>query len=490
MLDTIHARLRSRPRLLFTLALLTIFFLFLFEPLNIYLAESLHFGYGFTVFTVLSAFYLFFRGPRDGWEQRLLILYAAWVAVTRVINGDVVMLEEGWRVAQAGLMFCFTGLGLLLDRPRRRRVLLAVGVVLSVFYTALALPALYAYISGRTLYYPLTQSVFGRIYGYRLDLLGYNPNISAVWYLLSTGMLLYLFFRCRSRARLWRVPIVLALLIAHCAIAATHCRNVELAFAGCAGLLAVLLGLRFLRRPKGAAKVLLLVFLFLLTVPLCYKSFDVDVALMARVNTAVRTGPAAAEPAPAAARESTAVARTLAGRASAAPAALRAETEEPAAPTPTPEQDGFSDIRPLGDDSERLLIYRTLPEVFRREPLRLLRGCLFNDRMTISNSLLPQEKGAMHNSWLEILNYLGLPGFLLIAAYCVLLLRACFRLFFSRDPAHDLSLKCLVLPILGTMSYSMLETLLFFRIDVRSLLAYLLMGVVIAESRERADMKS
>lgn len=456
MIDKAHNWIRERRAGVFAAALLGVLFLYVLEPGNLYLAESLRFGVGECFFVVLGAFFLYFRGFRDGGAVACAGLFVLWLACTRVLNGDVVLREEGYRVAEAMLIVCFTGLGAVLDRKGRRRVLTVTAAVCSAAYVALSLVSLYSFITRTPLYYPVTQSEITVEYSFRLSILGYNPNVTALWFLLCSGLLLYLFFRCRSR--LGRLGLLLCLLVEHTAIAACYSRNVELAWAGCLGLLVCLLAGGKLRGGK-ALRIGLLVLLFAAAALLGFKSFTLSTRLMERAYRGRQA--AVVETAPAVGPQ------TL---------ALRIE-EEPV--------QRFDDDRPLSDDADRLALYGTFREVVRREPLRLLRGCGFEERMAITNELMyPLEKGAFHNSWLEILNYTGLPGLALLLGYTIIIVLACFRLLLSRK---ELALRCLALPVLACFSYSLFESLLFFRTDARTLLFYLLAGIVAAESAKKSE---
>ena len=99
----------------------------------------------------------------------------------------------------------------------------------------------------------------------------------------------------------------------------------------------------------------------------------------------------------------------------------------------------------------------------------------------------------MHNLWLQVLMLTGLPGLLLVLAFCVLLIWRMLRLFFSQDPGTDIAVKILTFPLTGVMIYGMFETILFTQCaddrantDFRELFFFLLAGIVLAYSYELA----
>ena len=477
MLQQLHQSAQRHRTELYALTLLGILLLFMLEPLNCYLAWSLLYGYGLYLFVVLAAFYLYFRGLRDGREIALAIAFVAWHALSRILNGDVVLQQEGYLVMKGPLMVCMLSVGLVLGRDQRCRFLYALGIAAAIFFTLLGIIDLYSFVTRRLLVYARTGVITGIAYGFRMQILGYNPNTVGFWYLLSSSFLVYLILDCRRKA--WRVPLALMLVIHYLTLATSFSRNAELAFSGCAGLLAaMLLGVKFPVRGKKAGRIALLVAAALAAGFLCFKGFSLGTGLLGKIHDSLPSRPrvtASAEQAP-----TPAAAQNRPGRFE--PVVLTAKPRE-LEEAEQKEADLFQDPRSLTDDAQRFLIYKTVPAIFRQEPLRLLRGCLFEERMSISNTLLPKSKTMLHNSWLEILNYTGIPGLLLLLAFTVLMLKDCFQLYLgtSRAPA----IRFLALPVLASFSFSVLESFLWFRIDYMTLSCYLLMGFVIAELREK-----
>ncbi len=471
MLNQLHRNIQEHRRELYALTLLGILLLFMLEPLNSYLAWSLLYGYGLYLFVVLAAFYLYFHGLRDGWEIRLAVAFVLWHALSRILLGDVVLEKEGYLVMKGPLMVCMLSVGLVLSRKQRRRFLHIFGGAAAIFFTLLGLMDLYSYVTRKDLVYARTDVITGIVHGFRMQILGYHPNTVGFWYLLSSALLVYLFLDCRRKA--WRIPLAVMLLIHYLTLATTFSRNSELNFSACAGLLAALLLEKKLRVRKKTVRAALLVLTALLAGFLCFKGFGFGTGMLGKIHESLKhptVTATAAEPTTAERRPDHATpvmlsfpVRTLSA----------SDTEIP-----------FQDPRSLTNDSQRFLIYKTVPEIFRQEPMRLLRGCFFDERLSISNPLLPENKTMLHDSWLEILNYMGIPGLLLFLAFTVLVLKDCFKLYFSTVPEHTTAIKSLVLPVLAGFSFSILESFLWFRTDFMTLSCYLFIGFVIAEVRE------
>ena len=477
MLNQLHRSLQRHRVELYALTLFVVLTLFMLEPLNMYLAWSLLYGYGLYLFVVLMAFYLYFCGFRDGREIAVAVLFTVWLVLSRVLNGDVVLEMDGWNVLKAPLMVCMLSLGPVLSRAQRRRALYGFGLAAGVYFTVLGVIDLYCFVTRRTLYYALTQVETGISHGFRMQILGYNPNTVGFWYLLSSAFLLYIFLDCRRRG--WRIPLALMLLIHYLTLASSYSRNAELGYSLGAGLLAaLLLGKRLPAKTGRAGRAALLVLTALLAGLLCFKGFSLGTSLAGKCHELLFPAAQTVE------TETPAPAEAALVKRAAAPAVLSAARDAQELEEEEDEEDEYRDARSLTDDSQRLLIYKTVPEIFRQEPLRLLRGCLYEERLSISNPLLPKQKTMLHNTWLEILNYTGVPGLLLLLAFTVFMLIDCVKLYFSADPRHTVPIKILTLPVLASFSFSLLESFLWFRTDFMTLSCYLFMGFVIAELRE------
>lgn len=467
MLNHAHRTLREHRVTVYTAALLGLLFFHMLWYVNFFLAESLAGTYFLYPIPVLTAFYLYFRGLRDGAEIRLLLLFSLWLAITRVLNGDPALVREGYLVLDSLMMALFLSLGLLLDKRGRRICLNVISVGAGLFFFALGLLGIYVFVTGATLVNPLTEAVttagLGKTDFYRLTLLGVNPNTTALWFFLSACLMAYQFFACRRK--LWRIPIILCVLVDYLAVAACGSRKVKIAFSVSLALLLCIVAVRALMRRDRRLRALAVMLILLTSIPLCYLSFNAATKAMGslRLPQPAET----AEPAPQAAHGQ---GRYYAGQLSARPLAARTDSA------------AFSDSRGVLEDSGREQIFRAALESLRRQPQRLWKGCLFEDRMTVADELLTERFPNFHNTLLDVLNYTGIPGLLLLLAFLILLTARILQLLFAHAAAIED--RILVLPLIGALVYSMLEPLFFFCYDFRALLSFLFAGFVIACARE------
>ena len=420
----------------------------------------------------LVAVYFARKRPDRPVELTLFILYWIWIFISRLLNGDFFLTQDGDMVLNIGLSCVMLAVCTLLKGRDRQRFLDWISIAVCGFYSLLSLCGLYAVLFRKELYNPLTG---GSLCGFwytgglaRLQLLGKHANEVAVWFFLSFFLLMYLFFRRKSL--LWRIPIVAAALMNYLNLCMTFSRSNRVAFSVCFSLLLVMVVIQRLSGTKRSRQLLAALGLLLILLPLSYKSFDLTAEIVGKVSSQLVDAKQKAVPDTPVDTEQKAAPDT--------PVAA----EQPAAGIEAAATDlgGYSDNRGFSD-SGRLAIYKTIVPTMRQEPMRLLRGCLCVDVMKIANPLLSTPVPHYHNTFLQVLCIAGLPGLLLTLLICVLLAVKVIRLFFSDAP---LEIKALTLLLIGLFIYNMLEVSLFVAADTRAFTAYIVAGAVIAYGNE------
>ncbi|MBQ7692810.1 MAG: O-antigen ligase family protein [Oscillospiraceae bacterium] len=436
--------------------------------------SDLYASYGKTAIIAMAAIY-FFRARLDGvLEVKLVIYYTIWLFLTRLFNTDLYLQNELDLVISRILCCVVFPVGLLLDE-RERRVLLDVVIAVSgAYYFVTALLGLYACIFGVYFYLPPEGVVFGldnAFYGnsfVRIVAWETTRTISAVWFYLAWCMMIYEFFRCQNR--LWRIPICLALFVFHLAMAFCVTRSVFLAASVNAAMLAVLLGMKHVRVKKGFLRVLILTLLAVLSLALCYKSFEWLRTATGKVYDSMdvqieRTSDQFMNP------------EVVSG-----------------------ESANFGDSRDmketLSNGSNRFGVYLSAIPAIRDEPLRLLIGKYNAKLMDGPHRYQIGPFWHMHNYLIQVLMLTGLVGFLLVLCFSVLLVIRMVRLYFSDNPKATADIKVLTLPVSGILLYGMLETVIFTAsaderafTDFRELFFFLIAGAALAWSYELAPRK-
>lgn len=454
----------------FSAAVVLCFLFFLTGQLNFYLAESLKNGVYLLLAPALTLGAVCLCRPKGRLEYRLLLLFMLWVLVTRVLNGDPALSRDYRFVLDLSLMLPFLLLGLTLDGAGRRRMLNWLSVLLGLYFFALGLVCIAAFLKHTEFYNPITGGVLagvsGTTYFERANILDTNPNAAAYWFFMPLTLMLYQFFACRHR--LWRIPIALSALVDWLVICLTFCRSVRLAAALCFALLAALLCVRALQRRGVWLRALAAALAFLLVLAFSYKAcaWAVDgVGLLSGALTAEERADAEAV--------------ETVSRPAVYPAALSAQTEA------AKKSDGARYADPRSGDggldslsSERLSVYRAVWQTLRENPRILLLGSAADEGLALVSAHLPKPISHCHNFLLQTLLLTGLPGFLAVLLFCVLVLAAALRLLFSGAP---LPRVLLCLPVLGSLLYGQFEAGFFNYTDARALFFYLMCGVMLGE---------
>ena len=421
---------------LYTIAVFAVFLLHLFRYAQPELWDSLYWAYYVPLVPVLIAAGLYLSREGRLPAEKIFLLYWAWVFLTRLLNRDFFLEYDADKVLNIGLACAMLPLCRMLGEASRRRFLDVFSVAVAGFYTLLALPGLYAVLYRKALFNPITESSFCAFYkGYRLYFLDINANECALWFFISFFLLVYLFFRWKNL--LCRGIVLPAAVLNYIILGMTFSRNAMLAFSICFALLAVLLVLERSKDRKPVQKAAVSLALLLVLTPAAYLSFRGTAELVRRASAEL----------------------------------LDLEVEEDTM---------YVDKRALSD-SGRFEIYKSVIPTFRQEPMRLVRGCLWRDVMSVSNTVLLAAYAHLHNTYLQVLVFTGIPGFLLVLIFSALLALAILRLLFSDAPMR---VKALTLILIGSFFYNLLEISLFVSADTRAFTAYIIAGAVLAYSRE------
>ena len=404
---------------------------------------------------ILVAFSLYFKRLRGPAEVKLLFLYCLWVYVTRLLNGDYFLTYDAGVLLDLCVDCVFLTACVGLRAGDRRRFLDVMSFVVAGYYTLLALVGLYGVLLKRELHIPFSWESLVEFEGdmSRLSIFGVHPNICGLWFAISFFLLLYLFLR--NRNLIWRIAAALAAVVNYFAVAMTFSRNTELAFSGGSALLIALAVMKLRGCKKLSSKLLTTFVTVCIALPLIYLSFTGATGLVREASKMAVS---------AVAQEQT---EASAGSGS-------ADSEEDTA---------YLDTRGF-DDSSRIVIFKSLFTTMQREPMRLLRGSLYQDMMSVAYSVLPVNISHFHNTYLQVLALTGIVGLLIVLAFCVMLAIKVIKLYFSDGP---LSLKVLSMIIAISLSYNLLERDLFIITDFRAAVFFVTAGALLAYFRDMEE---
>ena len=422
------------------------------------------------VFAAAAIFlFRYHRGLK--WELRLMAVFAAWVVVTRVLNGDHYLQAEFASVNAVLLSsFVLLPLAFLLNTEQRKRAMKWLSALVGGLLALVAWLAVIAALRGEPFVNPVAGNVLG-INGtytkpYRLNVFDMHPNMSALLFFLALNMMLYLI--CSAKRKLWIVPAALACLGLYLAIALTLSRTVMIACSAAVAMLVLLLGLRRLRLPGKAVRAALLAALMLAGAVGTYFSFSLALkamtAVAGRVNVSVASAADSAD-----------------------------SVDAPPSATQTKSVSTFVDTRNQAKDFQtftgRTNIWRTFLPTLKDSPKKILIGSAADDLIRFQERMLGRQLVHMHNVFLQTFLYAGLPGFLLAAAFMLLLLVRAVRLFFCPNPEVTLAMKIPIVAVLGLLLCSMVEQCIFAAGQQSSLIFFLLAGFVLADSYRYCPLK-
>ena len=486
-MEKLNKSIRLDGRKIYAAAVLLLFIYYMLKQVNEGLWYSIYCVYYLYLSPVLIAFGLYFSRRGKPLEFKIYTLFCLWLYVSRLLNGDYFLTFDGAAVLDICLSCAFFAVCLVLKPWDRFRYLDWLSIAVGAFYTLVGIAVLYGVILQRELTNPI---FYGKLLNfedlmYRARVLGESSNESVMWFFISFFLLLYLFVR--KKKLLWRIVIVPAEAINYLCMVATFSRSGRLAFSAGVALLVGLAALKLPSMKTRSKKAFTAAIVTCAVLPIAYLSFDAAAAgvrlasdtaitLVGDEDTEQETASPAASPAAAAEATPTAAAAATPGAGS----EQKGENTETAS-----SQFMYQDSRGL-NDSGRFEVYKSIIPTIQREPLRLLRGCKYQDVMGVANTVLKNYKVHFHNTFLQSLAFTGLPGLILCLAFCILLTVKIIRLYFSPAPFE---LKVLSMILVGSLMYNMLEVSLFYYADIRTHSFFLIAGAVLAWFRDEAHEK-
>lgn len=433
-----------------------------FRDLNVYLWLSVNSGYVSTLLIVFIGFYFYFVKFGYEKESKLLLGYCAVLYITRLINGDIWLLNDKSRVVEAVVLLCIFETALLLDKSQRKKLLLVSCIAISVYFTVVSVVCIYGSFFSIAVNNPFCPSInLMNAQGIdRMEVFGHNPNIAAAWFFVAFWLLLYLFFSVRNIV--CRVVIAGAAILNYVAMTLTYCRNTILASAVCIALLAAWFLIRCSRIKTMRMKIISFVIALCVLMPTIYVGSENIYISFIEISETVKEQ------------------KTITDESgSADPTGMAQETENES------ERRGFADTGRIG-------VYKAVLQTVILEPEKLLTGRLNNNTLTTVNSLLPADYlksnpagiAHTHNMFMYVLLETGIFGFLAVAAFFICVLIRMLKLYFNKKSFDKPELIPLVLLLAGLMMYNMLECSLFVYSDVRAYILMLVAGAVVAYEKE------
>ncbi len=435
--------------------------------------------YFITAAIVMVAFCVWFRRFRDGWETKLLGIFWIWFCIAKIANGDRTLGNYYYLIITLAVCYCFLPVGITAAKEQREKVLDWFSFAIGFFYAGIGTLSLYSMVSGNAVVNPFSGDILTQVQNgisRRLMILGNHLSSTGSTFFVALSLMIYQFFHCRRRA--WRVPIVLAFLEFYLCIGATFSRSNMGAVAVCMAMAVILLVLQKIPREKKTACVMTVVLATVIVTSFVYMSFSWSTGVLGQIAASIHKET----------MDSGEITETneIIEKISFSELATRTENNAESPAAEEPDEDLFRDNRSLETDiksfSHRKELYQAVFVTFKAEPRSMLTGSNVGNMLRYADEIrygspYYYHYEHMHNFLLQVLMLTGIPGFILVLAFCVLLLIRMVRVFFSER--LSIAEKTLVLPLAGLLIYYMLEAGLFTETGVQTLFFFLIAGMVI-----------
>ena len=461
-----------------------VFLYYMVWPVQPLFWGKFHNTYFITAAIIAVSFNLYFRHSHKNRETLLLGLFWVWFCLAKILNGDGTLTENYYRVISLAVCFSFVSVGLAASKQLRKVFLDWFSIVVTLFYAAVGILCLYSMLSGKTVWNPISGDIIAQSVAeeqvVRLDLFTSHPNRTGGIFLIPFCLMIYQFFRCKNK--IWRIPILFAFLEFYLCIGLTYSRSCMAAASVCVALLAITLALKRISDQRVLLRIVVVIVLTLLVTPLFYVSFSWSTGLFGKSAAAYHS-------------QEVVTAQSEAGDS-------KIETQNEAgsqATKPTDINNTFEDNRNLGKQMKtlngRTRLIKAIFAAYKEHPVYMLLGTnddtilRYADQLRYGNKYYEGLRyyNHMHNFLLQVLMMTGIPGFLLVLAFSILLLIRMIRVFFSESSVQE---KLLICPLAVLFVHFMLEAGLFTDVDVRSLFFFLMAGFVLGTENRKKSMET
>lgn len=451
--------------------------------------------YGRFLLAALFGVFLFKAGlPRE----RVLLLhfcYLLWLLLTRWLNGDVYLFIDRKIVRCEVISFLMLSVGVLLSPKGRRRMLNLLSLVYAGFFVFFSLLGLFVSVTNTYIHIP-PENVWITMLSVinprpLLNLLSSFRLTMAGRLYLAWGLLGYQAVRARKAGV--RVLFLLGMLVLHLTIALCYSHTIWITTSLSCAMFVLLLGHRRLRTLRPAIRALVLAVGFVAVIPVVYKSYPLSLQLRDTLYSQLaprfeqRYEGWEHKPDP----EFFGIAAPEQPYTGKKVSFLSEEELTDAGGIYLEQPRSYNSRLTL---SWRTLIWESVPYCIRKNPAILLRGQLTSSLMEDTNRYLygvyriPTQPN-MHNYLFQSILLAGLPGFLMVLFWTLLLVVRMIRVFFSREETVPLSIAFLTIPMTGMLIFNMMEYELFPAWDTSSLAFLLLAGVFLGLYREHFPEK-
>lgn len=363
------------------------------------------------------------------------LIFVLWYVVTRILLGDSFLGRSFVTVVDLCILYGFAfPFARLFGDGEKRRVLDILALVYVVFFAVMAWLSVYFSVTRTGVTMPLSGEYFGLPNGtWRLQILGQNPNYSAV--LVTLAFFLTVYLLAGHWKKRWIAPAVLAMLGFYWALALTDSRTSIVAFVACFAYVAAVLASKIRLRSK-ALKTAVVVAAAVLGLLVSYKGIGLSIDVLSKMTVAITQPQIETSQADGQSQE-------------AVQAQALGDYQLVAA----------RDIKlDEANMSGRTNVYSSVIPALRQNPKILLLGQLDSNVMAKITEICGIEYQHMHNSFLQVLMLMGVPGLLFALWLTIRLALITIKLLFGKSSTAD---KLLPLIPVALLVMSLVETMVF-----------------------------
>jgi len=466
--------------------------------------EDLYAAYMIVVVGILAGIYFSHKGLSGPLELKVYFLFFVWTLFSRWLNKDIYLFIDHDLVITVLISFLVLVTPVLLQNREREIFIDVITLLYGGFFVLAAFAGVFIFITNTYIHVP-PENVWITIKIESLSL--YSINLLSSHRLLSAGRLFLVFFLLlyqfiNKRNKILKVLIAISLMLIYMTIAICHSRTTSLALSVSVAMFAMacvmprIKNFSFIKRSVAAA-VLALVALFV-----CFFGFDLSNKAMTKLNNTV---------APAFAEVYNNSENTF-NEEYFGIQLKKANREEKSNNYLTDLRlkvnDGENNIetralktRVTAEDKRSIFGNRTLTgrtsiwhagiTTLIRNPSKVLTGFSSKNMMDNVNSVLfelypnfSQREAHMHNSFMQVLMLMGIPGLVLVLAWSAMMVRKMLIMFFSCKKEIGLTQKIPIIAISGFFVICMMENFIFISQDTCAIIFMLLSGIFLADYKE------
>ena len=407
----------------------------------------------------------------------ILVGFMLWLVVSRPLVWDFQLVDSMPLIIPTALNISILCYAASLEDKERKRLFALIAALICIFCFYVCLGLLYAAVTRRDISIPPFIGIKMKEEGglHYVNLVSSHRNYFSQWYCLCFCLAACLAALSEKKFVKAACGIMMAAFYVIVAIELSRISMIALALS--IGMMSALLVIKRVPNKKTSVHVAIALAAVLVVTPVVYKSYNLVGTAVGKISLAVTPIEQKAD----AATTDDDAEKQNGGEQSGT--VIIEEGDAMFTETRTKEN-----VKKLGG---RVVVWKSMYNVLKSEPSRLLFGDVTSDYMSDINRAISQTDPSAvvrhtHNYLIETLFLTGIPGLLLMIAFSVILVVRMVKVFFSPDAG--LFPKLLTIPLAANLLKGMGEATLIFHDsvdnDITNYIFFLAAGIFLAYSYE------